>query len=71
MSTVPAAFFPKVKFSPTTTSATCSRSTRISWAYRSGESFMNSGVNGMTQKTSIPSSSASSARRARVVSCAG
>ncbi|SKX03892.1 Uncharacterised protein [Mycobacteroides abscessus subsp. massiliense] len=71
MCTFPAAFLPKVKFSPTTTSATCRRSTSSSCTYRSGESFMNSGVNGTTRKTSTPSSSASSARRVRVVSWAG
>ena len=59
---MPAAFLPKVNSSPTTTSATCRRSTRISWTYRSGVSFMNSVVKGMTQKTSTPSSSANSAR---------
>ena len=34
-------------------------------------SFKNAGVNGITRNTSMPNSSASSARRVRVVNCGG
>ncbi|CFS58629.1 Uncharacterised protein [Mycobacterium tuberculosis] len=56
MSTLPAAFLPKVKFSPTTTSTTCRCSTSSSWMKRSGVSFMKSVVNGITRNTSMPKS---------------
>ena len=69
--TSPGAPWPKVKFSPTITAATCSRSTSTSCTNSSGGSRDSSGVNGSTQNTSTPSPSTSSALRRNVVSCAG
>src|SRR5689334_8431810 len=71
VSTVPAALCPYVKFSPTTTWAACSCSTSTVWVNVSGDSRLNSSVNGSTHIASTPSSATSSALRSSDVRIAG
>src|SRR5581483_854570 len=69
--TSPAALCPNRKFSPTTTSTACSRSTSAWCTNSSGAIREKSSVNGRGQNTSTPSCSTSSARRTMLVSTGG
>src|SRR5215472_3416407 len=69
--TSPAALWPNLKFSPTTTRAACSWSTSTARTNSSGPSRENSSVNGSTQTASTPRPASSCDRRVAVPSSGG